>query len=171
MTMRLAQVAAAATAMLLAGPVATAHPVHASFAEVGYEAETGALEVSLEVDARDLEVLLKSRTGSPVDLDDRARAEKLVADYVRSAFVVHRGDQAKTARLPVRWVGMELDGAKAILYFAVAVGKGPMELVVRNRVFFELEARQVNTVEVRLGDQRDTLRFTRRRSRHVVKLP
>jgi len=165
-----------AALVLGAAATAKAHPVHASFAEVGYEPKTGQLEVALEVDARDLEVLLKARAGRPVDLDETRDAEKLVAAYVRTAFVVRKIGRAKTKTesrtkpFPLEWVGMELSGAKAVLYFAVPVEKSATRVLIQNRVFFDLEARQVNTMVLRVGERRKTLRFTTRRPRHQVEL-
>ena len=159
---------------------AAAHPVHASFAEVEFNPKSRVLEVALEVDARDLEVLLKARAGRPVDLEKTADLDKLIVPYLRRAFAVRvlktkNANNAKNAKKKnppsnIRWVGMELPGAKAVLYFTVPLGRRTRNLVLENRVFFDLDRKQVNTVELRTGDKRTTLTFTVRQPRHPLKL-
>ena len=137
--------------------VARVHPEHESLAEVAWAPETGCLEVALRVDARHLEETLRPRAGHRVDLEMLGDDEAVLRAYVRQRFRVR---PTGAAPFPLRWVGHELEGPDAWLYFEIDLrtARGPIEL--RNNVLFERLPRQINTVVMSAGARREALFFT-----------
>lgn len=124
---------------------AVAHPVWATFAEAHYRAERGVLEIALKVTIHDLEHALSKRTGKPVKYDDAGGTDAAIHAWVDEVFVVEHG---KAERLRSKWVGQEAKVHDAWLYFEVAVPKGAERVRITQRAFFDLNAKQVNTVTV-----------------------
>ncbi len=61
----------------------------------------------------------------------------------------------------IRWVGMEIDLRYAWLYFEICIPDGIMGLEFSNRIFFELEPDQANTINFTHGTWKTSLSFTR----------
>jgi len=61
----------------------------------------------------------------------------------------------------IRWVGKEVSSKEAWLYFEISRPQGIEGLKLLNRIFLEIIPDEVNTVRVRHGKQRVTLRFDR----------
>ncbi len=137
---------------------ARAHPFHASIAEMEYNAARGRLEVALCVHPLDLERALHEASGEPIDLDRSGDIDRRLTEYLRETLRIRAGSQGPCE---LRWVGKEITLKEAWLYFEVPVPDGVDELRLSNRVFFELQADQLNMMNVRIGDQRTTLRCTR----------
>lgn len=156
---------------LLAAPAATAHshtrtrthshthfhPEHESLAQVEWVPESATLEVALRVDARHLEETLRPVAGRRVDLERLADADDVVVRYLRDRFQVRaRGG----ANCPLTWVGHELEGPDAWLYFEVDLSDARGAIEMRNTVLFERLPRQINTVVVTASERRGALFFT-----------
>lgn len=147
--------------LLIAVPArGEAHPFHITLAEVEYNERSGHLEIALRIyHPSDLETVLTRRAGRRVDLEKTENIDALIVDYLNEAFVVAPDDSEKSAAL--RWVGKEVSLKTVWLYFEIPLPEGPEHARITNRLLFEVEPDQVNTVNLRHGPKRTTLRFTR----------
>ena len=148
--------------------VAGAHPFHASIAEMEFNTARRRLEVALCVHPLDLERALREVSGEPVDLDRSSDIDRRLAGYLREMFLIRAGEDEACE---VRWVGKEITLKEAWLYFEVPVPDAARTLTISNRVFFELQADQLNMLNVRVGEQRRALRCTRAAPDVAIDLP
>lgn len=137
----------------LLGP-AQAHPRHSSLADAAYNAKTRSLEVVLRVEANDLEEAVQARGGvkRPLEL-----AEAQVIAWLKDGLVLRRPD-GKPA--PLKWVGMQVQGASAELFFEFDLPAGPLGVTVEHRLFFREAAQQINQLNVSAEGLQTTLLFT-----------
>ena len=68
----------------------------------------------------------------------------------------------------LKWVGKEVSVKAAWLYFELPLPDGCEGVTLSNRIFLELEANQVNTLNLREGKQKATLHFTREKPKATV---
>jgi hypothetical protein len=134
-----------------------AHEFHVSLAEMEWNAEFGNFEVAIRLAPEDLEHALATRTGQALRLSSTAGVDSLLADYVADHFVITGPDGP--ARAPV-WVGKEVSSRAAWLYLEYPAPE-LRGLRLRNTLLFELDETQVNTVNIRAGESRFSLVFTR----------
>ena len=153
-------VAAAAWFLACGGATAAAHPFHASIAEAEWNAKSGRLEVSLRVTPNDLERAIRQRTKERVQLEDSKSADRLIQDYLREVMRVE-GQGGRKHKLV--WVGKEVSVKEAWLHFEIEMPHGPHGALISNRVLFDVQKEQINTINVRWKDQRKSLRFTRQK--------
>ncbi len=164
--------AAVCVCLLLVGwqGVVSAHPFHISTAEVEYDAKSQRLQVSLKLQAIDLEQALAGMTGERVDIEQPQATEKIV-ELLNRTFYLAGADNSvvadKLANLEstapqskLHWVGQELKGAWLWLYFELELPEERRQVKLFNRVLFETNESQINTVSVRHGTQRTTLKMT-----------
>lgn len=137
---------------------ARAHPFHVTIAEAEHNLQAKTLEVALRVNSIDLEAILSQRANRKVDLDETKDVDAMIVAYLNETFRVETS--AKTP-LKLKWVGKEAEVKTAWLYFELSVPNGIDGLRISNRVFFELEPDQTNTVNLKRGKERASLRFTR----------
>jgi hypothetical protein len=140
---------------------AAAHKFHTSFAEATYNAETGALEVSLRTFPDDLAEVLRRRAAgraAPAGKDRQKAFEEGVAAYVGETFRLKTagGEAAK-----LTWVGMDAGADSAWLYFEAALPGGVEGAQLRNTFLADLFDDQINLVNVRAGARKASLRFER----------
>jgi hypothetical protein len=141
------------------------HPFHVTLAEAEFNPETRRLEVALRVyHPLDLETALTRLAGRKVTLDGTADVDELIAAYLDEAFVVERPDGTRAA---LEWVGKEVTLKTAWLYFEVDLPGGPEGCTFADRVLFEVEPDQANTIVFRDGRRRASLRCTREADRRV----
>lgn len=138
----------------LSSAAAFRHPWHTSLAQAEYDERTGSLEVALRVDALDLEDALSRLAGKRIDLDRAADADLRIAAYLRGRFVVR---DANGARVKLSWVGKEVFVTNAWLYFEAPLPDGPSGIRITDRLFFETQQRQVNSIHCRHGQRQATL--------------
>jgi len=113
----LLSIALVCMASLLPGAVreSLAHPFHVSFAEVEWNAETGKLEVALQLDPDDLEQAVRRDCGKRIIIDHEGSA-KAIEDYIRKNFSIapkesgkKTGEAAgKDKKKRFHWVGSEI---------------------------------------------------------------
>ena len=135
-----------------------AHPFHVTIAEAEHNVSAKTLEVALRVNSVDLEAILSKRTNRKVDLDETKDVDAMIVSYLNEAF---RIETAAKAPVKLKWVGKETEVKTAWLYFEFPVADGIDGLRVSDRVFFELEPDQTNTINLKRGKDRASLRFTR----------
>ena len=158
----------AAAVVLAVCPVSFAHPFHTSIAEAQFNRQTGKLEVALRVNPGDLEEALRPYARQHVDLEKTEDVDRLIVAYLRERFVV--SSQQKRP-LPIEWLGKEVSMKYAWLYFEIPIPQLTGDLVVSNRVFFELLKDQVNTVTFRQQRVRQSISFNRDRATQQLTLP
>jgi len=140
-------------------PAVNAHPFHTSLAEAEWNREKSQLEIALRVDANDLEQALRKRSGAALVLEN-ATAERSLEGYVRQMWQVRGADGTEAG---LSWVGYEVEGRNAWLYFAVPLPKGWTGATVTHRVLLEEIPEQSNLLVLRevARGTRCTLRFHR----------
>ncbi len=141
---------------LAAMKTADAHPFHSALAEVELNEESNSLEVALRIDAIDFEQALRKQTNKPVDLDKTKQAEPIVRSYVSKHFQLK---SASGKALPQKWVGWELEGRNAWLYFEVPVNAPPQKVQVRFAILLDHAHRQVNMLALTQDGKRRTIVF------------
>ena len=145
---------------------AEAHPNHISIAEMQYNAKSGKLEIALRAWPVDLEKSLRISTGSYVDLDKTENVDALLTGYLQKAFVVK---QKEGKPLTIEWVGKEIGLKHAWLYFQIPVASLE-NLEFSNRVCFEAERTQTNTILFKHNKQRMTLECTQQKPASTLEL-
>lgn len=159
----LSRAAALVAAGIAGGPAleVAAHAYHASLAEIELNQRTGSLEVALRLIPEDLARALSRAAGRRVDLDRVAEAAPVAASYLRQKFLVTL--QTPSAGRPVapRWLGMEVSVKEAWLYMEFSLPSTARQVLLVNRVLFELEKQQLNTVDARTAKGRSSFVFRR----------
>ncbi len=142
---------AALCACLLSG-----HPGHATFAEAEVNPQAGTLEVSLCVDSFDLERALAWRFDDPPELEDKDAVAPLLARYLRETIFL-RTREGGPGRL--EFVGHELEGIDAWLYFEIVLPKQGRTLEISNQMLFESCPGQAHRMQLRALDGQRCLLF------------
>ena len=150
---------------LTAGVNLQAHPFHATYTEVDWNAKDKMLEVALRVQPEDLDRVLSLRTKRKIDIEKTKGVDKLIQTYLAEVFLVEPKLKQPVA---IRWIGKEVSSKEAWLYFEIPRPQGIEGLKLLNRIFLEILPDQVNTVRVRQGRQRVTLRFDRNSRKPVL---
>jgi hypothetical protein len=155
-----------------------AHDAHDSVTEAHYNGSTGRLEVTMRVHGADLEAALSRVAGRPVLVKGGPDAglDKQIFAYVCEVFRVKAADG--TAQ-PLVWVGRELEGEAAgaeiedqwLLHLEVVLPGGLEGASLRQGVFCELFADQINLVTLHEGVKRVTLGFAPDRGEKLVVFP
>lgn len=144
------------TCLLFLSGLAFAHAFHTSEAEADWNAKSGSLEIALCVEPFELERLLTSIHEEKIDLERTPEVDTLVSDWISASFKV---SSAKGELVGLSFVGFEVSAKEAWVYFEVPLPGGLDGVQLENRVFFDLHAKQINTVLIRDGDFRQTLTF------------
>ena len=142
-----------------------AHPFHATYTEVDWNAKSKVLEVALRVQPEDLDRVLSLRAKRKIDVEKTKDVDKLIQKYLAEVFLVEPKLKQPVA---IRWIGKEVSSKEAWLYFEIPRPQGIEGLKLLNRIFLEILPDQVNTVRVRQGRQRVTLRFDRNSRKPVL---
>lgn len=141
----------------------SAHPNHDAIAEADWNAETGSLEVALQVNAHELERAVSQAAGEALDLDAPASLAHLKR-YVAGHFRCLKADGSEVAMV---WVGAEIKVRSAWLYLEFPLGRDAGDAItgcsLSSTVFFELFEDQKNTVAIRVlpEEPRRFLRFSK----------
>ena len=121
----------------------------------------------MQVPGDDLEQALRWRTGERIDLERTEDVDTHILDYLRDSVEVLDADGEAC---PIHWVGKEVELFDAWVYFEIPVATGHLGCKLRNRLFFEMQDDQVNTVQFQIRERdgeipyRTTLRFSREQS-------
>ena len=168
------------TAALFCAAALAVHPQHVSLMEAEWNPESKALEVTLSLTAAQLEAAVEAHARANLDFADDA-AEKAAVDHAVAAWLRDRvtftppatAGEKEEDRKPValKYVGRELEGLRAFVYFEVPLPGGWPGVTASSRVGFRAEPAQHNTLilnVVRPGPtgrprkERATYEFTRR---------
>ncbi|WP_152052552.1 DUF6702 family protein [Tautonia marina] len=168
-TPALAMVVMMALASASASGSVAAHPFHVTIAEVEFNAEAGTLEMAIRIyNPGDLEQALSLREGERVNLEQTEKVDEMILDYLRDCLVITPPD-GEAAELA--WVGKEVSVKTTWLYVEARLPDGPEGASFTNRLLFEIEADQVNTMVFGRARDRVSLRFTRDDPTHRFQRP
>jgi hypothetical protein len=145
---------------------AAAHPFHVSIAEGEWNAETKRLEVSLRVSPEDLEAALTKQAKERVRLEEMENVDEQIAAYLQEHFCFRKN--ADEEPLKLKWTGKEITTKAAWLYFELEAPDGVDGLELTNNILVDEEETQINTVVLRQGKQKTTLRFDKKRTEETV---
>jgi len=149
---------------------ACAHPFHTSVAETEWNPDTKRLEVALRVSPEDLEAALSKQCEKKVRLEDSEGVDELIVDYLSEHFTLCQpksGDE-KAEPLKLKWTGKELSTKAAWLYFEIEAPDGVEGLELTNRLLLDEGDSQINTVVLRDGKRKTTLRFDKKHTSEVI---
>ncbi len=132
-----------------------AHKYHFSFTQIEYNAKEKAAEITLRVFVDDLEAALSKQSGKSIKLEHK-EAAPIVAEYVRAKLEI-KGRDGRLRKLT--WIGMEPKVDVALLYLEVSLPEGLAGRQLRQQMFFDLFADQVNQVLVRVSNTQTRLDF------------
>ena len=143
---------------LTLAPIASAHPIHTSYAEADFRAETNKLEVALRVYPDDLEAALTARAGKKITLEHTPPPafDVLLLAYLRATFLLRAADgTAPTLHL----VGRELKDHDQHLwiYFECTLPGGLSGARLSHRVLRDTFPEQLNAL--RLGKTAPSVLF------------
>ncbi len=153
-------------------------------------AESGRLEVALRVFPDDLEEALSRRANRRIDLEKTKDVDDLIVAYLKEVFTVRPALPKKEPKQlappapppkptpkpkvkvgDIHWVGKEVEVQAAWLYFEVSLPGGIHQMEFGNRVFFASQAGQINTMTIKEGAFKTSVRFTAEAPTKVIVIP
>lgn len=152
-------------------PLLLMHPFHVTVTEAEWNHQTNRLECALRVDPRDLDSALSAQEKRPIDSDklSAAELERLASTYLRKRFRLLRTSRDLPATL--HWLGSEADPKYRWLYFELQPPSGERSLMMENRLFFEVQTGQRNTVVFRRKQKTaQAVVFTESAARQEIRL-
>ncbi len=153
----------AALVMMLAAhgsayaPLADAHPLHTSYAELSYAKETGNITVSVRVFTDDF----TSHIAGPVGMvgSQGGTPERRAAAYIARNLSIADG---RGAPIPLRWCGWKRAGEMTAICLAGVAPARPANLRIRNTILMDMFADQLNILRSTRGTAKKTVLFTRK---------
>ena len=142
---------------LLCGAAASgwAHRFHAGIADIAFNQKTGSVEIVHTYMAHDIDALLATAAGRPVDLA-KPEDEALLKKYVEERFYLIGKNQA---RLPMTWIGVTVSVDSVVIYQEVAATPLANVAQVHNAVLVDFMPRQANTVNITRDGATTSLTF------------
>ncbi len=139
-------------------PLASAHPIHTSYAEADFRPETNKLEIALRVYPDDLEAALSARAGKKITLEHTAPPafDVLLLTYLRATFLLRAADGTTPT---LHLVGRELKDRDQHLwiYFECSLPGGLAGTRLSHRFLRDAFPTQLNAL--RLGKTAPTVLF------------
>ncbi len=145
-------------------PTAHAHDFHFSQSEAEFNRETNRLEVAIRVINHDLERALSHHFGKNKALA-LEEADPQLATYLTKVF---RLRCPNTAPAELVWIGKEIEVRESWLYFEFPVADSLEGCTIENRLLFELEPTQLNTLQLKIGEASTTVNLSRERPGYRV---
>jgi hypothetical protein len=146
-----------AAALVLASVPAFAHRFHAGITDVAYNERTGSTEVVHTLMAHDVEALLMELYQRPFDLA-LPEDEAVLRKYIEKRFYLLASDKS---RLPLRWVGMQLNPESVIIYQEAEKTPLASAVAIHDDLLSDFIPEQANTVNVTENGVLRTLSFDR----------
>jgi hypothetical protein len=134
---------------------ARAHGFHAAFTVIEANPRTQALEIIHRLFTQDLEVLIKARTNARVALEDGPAFERALSEYLNEVFTLTTGGKPLTPA----WIGAKVAVDSVMAYQEIPGAATVKELTVRCRILTETHPGQINTVNVTIREETQTLTF------------
>lgn len=147
-----------ALALFSASLTAHAHRFHAGITDLSFNARTGSIEVVHTFMAHDVEALLVNLYQRQFDLS-QPEDEALLRKYVEKQFSLLAADKT---RLPLRWVGIQIDVERIVIYQEAENTALERAAAMRNDVLTDFLPDQTNTVNIKRASGIVTLSFDRK---------
>lgn len=152
--------------------LAVAHPFHVSVAESQWNEDRSRLQVALRLSPRDLDAVLSQTTGKRVVLEKESdeKTKELLTNYLRDRIflstskesaLIRDADVVAERRQRFRWVGVEDEIRYVWVYFELERPPAAKSVWLTNRVMFETEPTQINTLQLLRSDPPVAVRTTR----------
>lgn len=132
------------------------HGFHAAFTIIDIDAKSGALHVVHRMFTQDVETLLKARTNAAVTTRSGASFEAALESYIRAAFILR--DEAGAA-VPLTWSHVTVADDLVVAHLEVPRHAVSKTLTVDSQLLMETNPDQVNTVNVTLNGDTQTVVF------------
>jgi hypothetical protein len=140
--------------------VPTLHPFYFSVAEMRYDGDDQALEISVKMFTDDLEEALATRYQQKLKLgltDQHPDAEVYLALYLREQLNLRQGNE----NLTQQFLGQEQEEDVTWCYLSVPLSTPPVQLWIRNALLVDQFEGQRNLVHVRVGDRTESMLLQR----------
>lgn len=142
--------------MLVLAGISALHDFHVSITYAELNPGTNNLEISMKVFSEDLEEALREDVDPDFELKASARSAKMdsvIFNYISRHFsIYHRGQKLK-----IESVGWELEQDIIFIYMQVRQMPVPKSLDVSNTLFFDRFDDQSNIVNVKVGQQMESV--------------
>ena len=156
--MRLVALSAFVAFLAIGGAgVASAHPLHTSFAEIRHDPKTGTLMISLRVFVDDFTKASNSFQQRLVSRNRRAPMQSPLVAYAIASLTI--ADDAGKA-FALESCGGRRVGDLLWLCLKARVASPPKSIRVSNRVLFDTYKDQINVVQATLGQRKANALFT-----------
>ena len=165
--------------VLITASEAVEHPFHSSLAEMEWNPKSASFEVALSVWPVDLENVLREsedltkRLNGPLSLDDKSQ-HKILDASIKAYVQKHFRLADEKLKVEMNWLGFEVEKDSVWCYFeisdfpdkALAAANGKkVSVEFENRLFFELQPDQQNTILFKQAGKRTAIHFV---SRHPI---
>ncbi|MBO0930668.1 hypothetical protein J2I48_06665 [Fibrella sp. HMF5036] len=135
----------------------TFHPFHTSLTQMEFDPKSQTFEISVRVFTDDFETALtKENGGKPLHLNLGQKQDKLVEQYVRKHFAVAGADRKP---IPVTYVGYEQEADAQWVYLEMPYAGKSQNVFIKQDLFIDLFADQVNLVTIQLNQVKKTVVF------------
>ncbi len=132
------------------------HKYHTSFTRIDYNTEEKLLEVSIKVFTHDLIPTLEKRLGKRIDLETTKDVDLILQQYLAEKFVLKtKSGETKS----FKWIGKELEPEVILFYLEFPFEDDLEGAEIKNTMFFESFAKQVNLISIHFGDKQSDLVF------------
>ncbi|PKQ68014.1 DUF6702 family protein [Raineya orbicola] len=146
------------------------HDFHSSFAEMYYNPQEKAFQVSLKFFADDLENALTKFSGKKYFLGglgkDRSPDEVLVKYLEQKFRLVHK---SKKKVIPIRYIGKEIGVESVTAYFEMPFTDKLSHYELHNTIMLELFDDQINIVLLQKENQRKSFEFNKQKTNTLLK--
>lgn len=142
---------------ILISTLSFGHKFYVSIADLAWDAEHKRIEGSMKLTAHDVEDMLANKFQRKIDLEqeaDTSEVGKYLQTYLaRNVIVKSDGKQATP-----NYLGKEITmRGELFIYFTFTNVSNPANIIVTNKVLFELFPKQQNIVHYAYKDQRKSL--------------
>ncbi len=136
-------------------PLADAHPLHNSYAELSYAQETGKIAVSVRVFTDDFISHITSPAGTVGSKG--GTPERRAAAYIGRNLSITDG---RGTPIPLRWCGWKRAGEMTAICLEGVAPARPANLRIRNTILMDMFADQLNILRSTRGTSKKTVLFT-----------
>lgn len=142
--------------------LALLHPVHATYAEIEWNADAKVLEVSLRLDPLDEQTIDKMAKPGVGHVDHRR-------EYLAEHLQIERlKDDEPPATGRYRWIGREEKSGYVWWYVEIKTRDGKQPRILRNDILLSHDQRYHHDVLLLGTPQRMTLRFSKDKTQHPL---
>ncbi len=153
-----------AVAALMAAGAVRAHEFHVGICDISFNARTKSTEIIHTYPLHDIEAAFWFMHNRQPDFS-KPTEEKLLRDYVESAFVI---EMANKVKLRPQWIGIQQDADTLTIFQELPKQRFPAKGTLQNTILFNYVPTQVNNVNIRVDGKTKTLAFDRKHPRLAI---